>query len=200
MASSDAITLLKNDHREAKRLFREFRATSERAHATRRRILDRIITELTTHAGIEETIFYPQIRNAIPESGDEILESLEEHHVVKLLLRELEGMDPRDERFTPKVTVLMENVEHHIGEEEEELFPQVRGILGRRELQTMGVEMESARAVVPKRPHPRMPNEPPGNIAAAAVAAPVDVVIAGTRVAAERGMRIVRDAIPGRES
>src|SRR5579871_6209585 len=107
-ASRDGIALLREDHATARRLFREFRATGERAHAARRRIVDRIITELSLHAGIEETVFYPRLRIQAPEILDDILESLEEHHVVKLLCAELEKMDPRNERFAAKVQVLIE--------------------------------------------------------------------------------------------
>jgi hemerythrin-like domain-containing protein len=199
MANPDGIALLKADHRAAKQLFRDFRATGDRAYTQRRRIVDKIITELSIHAGIEETVFYPQIREAVPRTEDEVLESLEEHHVVKLVLAELERMDPKDERFTAKVTVLMENVEHHIREEETELFPQVRKVLSRNELLRLGEEMAAAKAIVPKRPHPRSPDEPPGNIAAAALAVPADVVLEGVRNAVQRSGAAVRHAISDRE-
>ena len=81
---------------------------------------------LSKHAAIEEQVFYPEVRRAVSSLGDEVLEALEEHHVVKWTLSELEGMTPEDERFQAKVTVLMENVRHHVREEERDLFPQVR--------------------------------------------------------------------------
>src|SRR5438874_8530155 len=114
MQSTDAIALLKADHRTVKQLFKEFNAAGERAYASRRRIVDKIITELSIHAGIEETVFYPQVRKRVPDSDDEILESLEEHHIVKTTLAELAKMEPKDERYQAKVTVLIESVEHHI--------------------------------------------------------------------------------------
>ncbi|HKR99573.1 MAG TPA: hemerythrin domain-containing protein [Candidatus Dormibacteraeota bacterium] len=147
--AQDAIALLKADHRKVKQLFRDFERAGERAHATQRRLVERITEELVVHAGIEEAVFYPQVRRRIDASEDEVLESLEEHHVVKMMLSELEGMDPKDERFRAKVTVLIENVEHHIGEEERELFPEVRRGFTRAELVQLGGELETARSTVP---------------------------------------------------
>ncbi len=194
MANTDAIALLKSDHRTVKQLFKDFRSSGERAHATRRRIVDRIITELSIHAGIEETVFYPRIRSAIPKAEDDVLESLEEHHIVKTTLSELEKMDPKDERFEAKVTVLIENVEHHVQEEETELFPKVRRALGRSELISLAEELEAAKSIVPTRPHPHAPDEPPGNIAAAAVSTPMDAVLKGVKTAARRGTGIISGA------
>jgi hypothetical protein len=92
------------------------------------------------------------------------LESLEEHHVVKWMLSELEGMDPEDERFDAKVTVLIENVRHHVREEESEYFREVRSELGSRALNELGEAMAKARETAPTRPHPRLSDAPPGNI------------------------------------
>jgi hemerythrin-like domain-containing protein len=191
MAQPDAIAMLKADHRSLKRLFRAFHEAGGRAHARRRDIVDRIISELSVHSGIEETVFYPHIRGAVASAEDEVLESLEEHHLVKLMLSELETLDPRHERFTAKVTVLTEVVGHHIDEEERELFPRVRRLLSRHELMTIGEELAEARAIVPSRPHPNSPDEPPGNVLAAAVTTPLDAVIRGMRRAASRGSRAV---------
>jgi hypothetical protein len=98
-------------------------------------------------------------------------------------------MHPGDERYNAKVTVLMENVRHHILEEEHEFFPQVARTLSRAELEQIGDELEAARAVAPTRPHPRAPDEPPGNIIAAAASAPIDAVLQGTKTAARRLVR-----------
>src|SRR5690349_2792933 len=95
----DAITLLKNDHKTVEALFKRFEKAGDRAHAQKRKIVDQIIEELSVHAAIEEQVFYPVARGAVPETEDIALESLEEHHVVKWVLSELEDMDPKHERF-----------------------------------------------------------------------------------------------------
>ena len=154
----DAITLLKEDHRTVEQLFKRFEQAGDRAHVQKRQIVDRIIEELSVHAAIEEQVFYPVARTTVPDTEDIALESLEEHHVVKWLLEELVAMDPAQERFDAKVTVLIENVRHHVEEEENEFFPMVRKALGRNELADLGETLADAKASAPTRPHPRMPD------------------------------------------
>jgi hemerythrin superfamily protein len=170
----DAISLLTDDHRTVEQLFKRFEKTSDRATVERRRIVDEIIRELSIHAEIEETIFYPAVRESVPPSEEMVLESLEEHHVVKWVLSELDGMPADAERFEAKVTVLIENVRHHVEEEESELFPKVRRALSRTALDEMGEAMARAKTVAPTRPHPRSPDTPPGNIVTGVVAAALD--------------------------
>ena len=122
----DAITLLRADHKTVESLFKRFEATGDGALVERRKIVDQIIEELSKHAAIEEQLFYPVARATVPGTDDIALESLEEHHIVKWVLSELDGMDPNNERFDAKVTVLIENVRHHVKEEEGEFFPKVR--------------------------------------------------------------------------
>ncbi|GAA4203503.1 hemerythrin domain-containing protein [Streptosporangium oxazolinicum] len=148
----DAIVLLKDDHKTVEKLFKEFENAGERAYKKKRDLVDQIIEELTVHAHIEERIFYPAAREGVPETSDHVLESVEEHHVVVWMLSELAGLDPQDERFDAKVTVLIENVRHHVKEEEEEWFPEVREAMGRKRLQEIGEEMEKARAGAPRDP------------------------------------------------
>jgi hemerythrin superfamily protein len=190
-AAQDGIALLREDHRAVKLLFKEFFATGDRAHATRRRIADRIITELSIHAGIEETVLYPRARAVVPKAEGDVLEALEEHHVAKLLCAELQGMNPKDERFAAKMTVLRESVVHHIEEEETDLFPKLRKVFSRDELRTMGEDMRAARRVVPTRPHPEAPDEPPGNIAASAVTRPIDTMVEAVGTVVDRTKRAV---------
>jgi hemerythrin superfamily protein len=170
----DAISLLRNDHRTVEQLFKRFETTSDRATVERRRIVDEIIKELSVHAEIEETVFYPAVRESVPPSEDTVLESLEEHHVVKWVLSELDGMPADAERFEAKVTVLMENVRHHVKEEESDLFPKVRRALTRAALENMGEAMARAKTIAPTRPHPRSPDTPPGNVVSGVVAAALD--------------------------
>jgi hemerythrin superfamily protein len=170
----DAISLLKDDHRAVELLFKRFEKTGDGALPERRRIVDNIIRELSIHAEIEETVFYPAVREAVPQTDDEVLEALEEHHVAKWLLSELDGMAPDHERFEAKVTVLIESVRHHVKEEEDELFPQVRNAMSRKALADMGVALQQAKTVAPTHPHPRSPDTPPGNIVTGVVASALD--------------------------
>ncbi|MFJ9776336.1 hemerythrin domain-containing protein [Kitasatospora sp. NPDC101157] len=148
----DAIVLLKDDHKTVEKLFKEFEKAGDEAHAEKRRIADRVIEELTVHALIEEQVFYPAAREAAPDTGDHVLESVEEHHVVVWMLSELAGMDPEDERFDAKMTVLMENVRHHVEEEEKEWFPQVRKAMGRNRLVELGEQLEEAKKTATRDP------------------------------------------------
>ena len=170
----DAITLLKEDHRTVEGLFRRFERSSNRQTRTAGEVVTRIIEELSRHAAIEEQAFYPAVRKAMPDVEDDILEALEEHHVVKWTLSELDGMQPSDERFEAKVTVLMESVRHHVREEERELFPEVRRAMGRTQLAELGAKMEKLKKTAPSRPHPRTPDTPPGNLVAGAVSGGLD--------------------------
>lgn len=170
----DAISLLRNDHRKVDELFERFERTSDRAVKQRREIVDEIIEELAKHALIEEQFLYPALRDRVPEKEDMVLEALEEHHVAKWLLLELHKLDAQAERFAAKVTVLAENIRHHVKEEERELFKLLKASFTREELDDLGMVMEDAKAVAPTRPHPRAPDTPPGNFVAGALSAILD--------------------------
>ncbi|MFD9420843.1 hemerythrin domain-containing protein [Streptomyces goshikiensis] len=118
----DGIVLLKEDHKTVEKLFKQFEKAGD-AHAEKQKIADKVIEELTTHTCIEQKIFYPAAREAAPDSKAHILESVEEHHVVLWILSELKNLDPADERFDARMTVLIENVRHHVEEEEKEWLP-----------------------------------------------------------------------------
>ncbi|HEY0495748.1 MAG TPA: hemerythrin domain-containing protein [Kutzneria sp.] len=150
--STDAIVLLKEDHKTVERLFKKFEQADDEAFATKRELVDSIIRELTTHAYIEETIFYPEARKAVPETEDHVLESIEEHHVVVWMLSELAKLEPDAENFDAKVTVLIENVRHHVEEEEQDWFPEVRKAMGRKQLQELGARMADAKPDAPSDP------------------------------------------------
>ncbi|WAC55554.1 hemerythrin domain-containing protein [Gordonia sp. SL306] len=150
--STDAIVILKDDHKEIRKLFRDFRSAGPNATKTKRDIVGKIIEALTVHTYIENECMYPAVREAVPDVEDDILESYEEHHVADLLVMELVTMKPEDERFDAKTTVLIENVEHHIEEEESEWFPQVRKALGRKELQRLGGELLELKKTAPRSP------------------------------------------------
>ncbi|WP_148572739.1 hemerythrin domain-containing protein [Nocardioides caldifontis] len=150
--SNDAIVLLRNDHKEILKTFKEFEKAGENATKRKGELVDRMIELLTVHTYIENEVMYPRVRELLPELEDDVLESYEEHHVADVLVVELAAMKPDAERFDAKTTVLIENVRHHIEEEEQEWFPKVREGLGRKTLQEIGEAMEEARKKAPKRP------------------------------------------------
>ncbi|GAC1313074.1 MAG: hypothetical protein NVSMB12_04200 [Acidimicrobiales bacterium] len=191
----DAITLLKADHKTVEHLFKRFEKTGDRAHVEQREIVDRIIEELSIHAAVEEQLFYPVARAAVPETEDITLESLEEHHIVKWVLSELEAMTPSDERFKAKVTVLIENVRHHVEEEETEFFPKVRDELGRSVLTELGDAMVAAKKVAPTHPHPRAPDTPPANAVVGGAAGVADRIGDTVSGLAQGGVSAVGDII-----
>jgi hemerythrin superfamily protein len=138
-------------------------------------VVDEIIKELSVHAAIEEKVFYPAVRDLAKQKGQElVLESLEEHHLVKVMLKELEGMSSDDERYEAKVHVLMENVLHHAKEEEKEMFPQARKVMDAQELRELGRNLEEAKRSAPTRPHPNAPDTPPASLVTSPAAAVMD--------------------------
>jgi hemerythrin superfamily protein len=153
----DAVTLLRNDHRTVEKMFKEFERLHKKggSDAQKQRLVAKIIKELSVHTAIEEEIFYPAVRSEVDGADDTILESLEEHHVAKWVLSELESMGPETERFDAKTTVLIESVRHHVEEEEQELFPEVREAMGRKRLTELAEQMEAAKRKVPKSPQPQ---------------------------------------------
>ena len=133
----DAIELLESQHREVKALFQK----CERANGeAKRQLFEKIADALAVHAAIEEKHFYPATRSARTE--ELLQEAVEEHLSVKRIVADLLEMDPAEAQFDPKIKVLQEQVEHHVEEEEGELFPRVRKLLSEDELFDLGVVME----------------------------------------------------------
>ena len=169
----DAIALLKQDHRFVEDLFKKFEKAGDEAFKVKRKLVDQMIAALSTHAAIEEQLFYPTVR-LLQKLEDDVLEAIEEHGVVKWILSELEKLAPEAERFDAKVAVLMDLVRHHVQEEEQELFPKVRKAIKPADLKTLGMALEKAKKLAPKRPHPRAPDAPPGNLVVGTVAGVLD--------------------------
>jgi len=137
----DAIKLLKADHDKVKKLLAELESTTERGVKTRAELFATIKGELTLHEIVEEEIFYPALK-AHPEAKEIVLEGYEEHAVVDTLMRELEELSVEDETWGPKAKVMKENIEHHIEEEEGEMFEQARQVFDAAELEDLGLRME----------------------------------------------------------
>ena len=137
----DAIALLKADHETVAGIFEKLEDTTERAIKTREEFFTKLKQELDIHAHIEETIFYPVLKKS-DETRDITMEGIQEHHVVKVLLRELDAMGVGSETWTAKLKVLKENVEHHVEEEEEDMFVKAREVLSKNQLEELGAQME----------------------------------------------------------
>jgi hemerythrin-like domain-containing protein len=191
----DAITLLRDDHKTVEQLFKRFEKAGDRAYVEKRQIVDRIIEELSVHASIEEQVFYPVARATVADTEDIALESLEEHHIVKWLLSELADLDPTAERFDAKVTVLIENVRHHVEEEQDDFFPKVREGLSRAELADLGQTMAEAKKSAPTHPHPRAPDTPSGNSVVGTLAGVIDRVQDNISGIAQGGVTAAQDLI-----
>jgi hemerythrin superfamily protein len=161
----NALTLLKQDHQNVEGLFSRFEElASGSGTKAKGDVVQKIVTQLSIHAGIEEQVFYPAVRAAVAEVDPTILESLEEHHALKLLLAEVEKLAPTAERFNAKTTVIIENVRHHVREEEDELFPKVREAMTVQQLEELGEALAKAKEAAPTRPHPLQPDQPPLNV------------------------------------
>ncbi len=138
-SSQDAIDLLTADHKKVQKLFKDFEKLKEKGSASDKKdIVEQVCLELTVHAQIEEEIFYPAVRVAIDDS-DLMDEADVEHQGVKDLITQLESMNPSDDHYDAKVTVLGENVDHHVKEEQDEMFPKAKK--AKIDLQALGEEM-----------------------------------------------------------
>ena len=140
----DAFELLKKDHEKVSDIFEKLDATTERGVKTREELFARLKTELDIHSQIEEQMLYPVLKEA-KETHEITLEAIEEHGVVKQLLAELEELPKDEETWGAKLTVLKENVEHHVEEEEDEMFKDAREVLSSEQLEELGARMQEAK-------------------------------------------------------
>jgi hemerythrin superfamily protein len=134
----NAIELLKEDHKKVSGLFQKVKATKEGEH---QELFVKIKEELDVHTHIEEAIFYPKLKEH-EELEDITLEGIEEHHQAKMFLRELSNLTENDEKFEPKLKVLMEDITHHVQEEEGIMFPKVEKVFDEATLEELGKQME----------------------------------------------------------
>lgn len=134
----DALELIKEDHKRLKKLLKQ---TLDAEGPQREPAMDHLRTELVAHERMEEEVLYPRLRDE-KKAREEVLEGYEEHHVADVILDELLDVPPETELWKAKVKVLKENVEHHMDEEEDELFKKARAVLDRDELERMGERME----------------------------------------------------------
>ena len=141
----DALKLLTADHNRVRGLFAQFKEAEEKDDTpTMDNIATRIIRELEVHTSIEESVFYPKIKEASTEVSDLVAEGFEEHGVVKTLIPEVQAETPGEETWVAKMKVIIENVEHHADEEEKEMFPKVRKAM-KTSLDSLGEQLEKAK-------------------------------------------------------
>jgi hemerythrin superfamily protein len=149
MPKQDAITLLKADHAAVKKLFAQEEKSTKHDGQNKQDTFNQIKAALTVHATVEEEIFYPAVKKARSENvKDEVREAYEEHKQIKTLLAEISGITPADETWDMKVKVLKEDVEHHVKEEEGEMFPDARKFLGEGKLVELGAQLEARKQVL----------------------------------------------------
>ena len=149
VTAPDAITLLKTDHSTVSKLFAEYDKLGDKAHAKKLKLARKICNELKVHAQIEEEIFYPATRAALPKEDDLLDEAQVEHNGAKDLIAQLDAMQPGDELFDAKVTVLGEYIKHHVKEEHEDMFPKVRKT--DLDLKELGMRMAFRKAELSKQ-------------------------------------------------
>jgi hemerythrin superfamily protein len=137
-----ATEMLREDHRKVETLFERFRSTTDPAE--RKRIVDTALKELVVHSALEEEFVYPKLHE---QQRSDINRAEEEHHVVELLIKELDGLDD-DEKLDAKFSVLAENVKHHVKEEESEILPQAERTLN---VQSIGAEMSTRKKELEKK-------------------------------------------------
>ncbi len=169
----DIIGLLKRDHRNVKSLFREFEKRN--GDVQKQKIAERIIEELSLHASIEEQLVYPLLRVRDPKSKDRVLEALEEHHLAKTTLAELDAMSTADERYDAKMTVLAESIRHHIEEEESQVLPRLQRMTTDEERKRLADAVPDLKEIAPNHPHPMAPDSPPGNAIAGLLTKILDI-------------------------
>jgi hemerythrin-like domain-containing protein len=196
----DAIELLKQDHATIQELFRDYQKLGAEAHSQKRRIVAEIIRELSVHAAMEEAALYPYMRAKGEGLAELVVEALEEHKVAKWEMAALERMEPGDERYDAKATVLIDSVRHHIQKEEREMLSKLRAVSTEDELQGLTDALKAARKAAPTHPHPRMPDEPPGNTLVTPVLAAVDRSLDRAADALEKGRDLARSALEGGRS
>jgi hemerythrin superfamily protein len=143
----DAISLLTADHNRVRGLFTRFQAAEEEKDtALMAELAAKILVELEVHTTIEEEIFYPAIQGAEEELKDTVDEGIEEHHVAETLMEEIKGLTPDDDAWVAKMKVLIESVEHHVEEEEKEMFPETRKNVDAATLEDLGFRLEARKA------------------------------------------------------
>jgi hemerythrin superfamily protein len=174
--SPDALALIRSDHATVKALFRRYKGLGDGALKSKTETMERIVTELSVHASVEEQVFYPDVKRRVPGSKRLVDHGLDEHQELKETLARLQRMSPDAPEFDVVMRKVIADVTDHVKEEESELFPKVRKAMSKQELIDMAALMRTTKRAAPTRPHPHAPSTPPGNVLVSAAAAVVDTV------------------------
>lgn len=173
---SDIIEHLSREHREVEQLWSQLQAAHGKGDPLEADLGQRIVTMLSKHDAIELQVLYPGIRDHVP-GGDQLADhALEEHRGVRNLLAEVDGKNPADDAVFTRFTEILENVQHHVNEEESSLFPKLREHCPAEQLHSMGDMLEQAEKMAPTHPHPHTPDSQLGATVAGATAAAMDKV------------------------
>ncbi len=172
--ATDGVQVLVSDHRTIENLFQQYEKADDAGEQTR--IVHQVIHELAVHGEIEELLFYPRLRSALPDGNDVAEEAIHEHVEIKQTLNELDKMSAEDDGFDQRMRELMAEVRHHVEEEETDIFPKIREAMPTEQLQRLGASLQGAKAIVPTRPHPSAPTGPVGKLVASAPVALIDRV------------------------
>jgi hemerythrin superfamily protein len=174
---TNAVAMLKQDHRTVESLFEKWTMIRpEEGSGVKRTLVDDVIRELSIHAAIEEQVFYPAVREALPEGHEVVEHSLQEHQEAKELLAELEWLQPGEPGFEDRVGTLIVDVREHVEQEEGKIFPKLEAAIGEQGLERIGEALEKAKKLAPTRPHPHAPARPPANVVAGTAAGALDRV------------------------
>jgi hypothetical protein len=172
----DVIEILEHDHREVEEMFAELEtlrgASTEEARLRRKTLTEQVTIELVRHSVAEEVIVYPEVEDKV--SAEEVEHAREEHAEAEETLQRLERLDADDPAFDDELATLMEEIRHHIKDEEGEMFAHMRQVIDADELRRLGQRVESFKKVAPTRPHPNLPNQPLARVAAGAPASLFD--------------------------
>lgn len=172
--SRDGIQVLVDDHREVENLFQQYEKSDDTGEQTR--IVHQVIHELAVHGEIEELLFYPRLRAALPDGNSLADEAVHEHLEIKQTLNKLDKMTAEDDGFATLMQSLMAEVRHHVEEEENDIFPKIREAVAADQLDKLGTSLQGAKAIVPTRPHPSAPTGPVGKLATSPPVALIDRV------------------------
>jgi hemerythrin-like domain-containing protein len=147
----NALNYIKNEHDMFKRMLKQLDETTERAEKTREELFTKLKTELVSHEEMEEQVFYPALKEQSKKAKDIVNEGIQEHHVADVLVEELSSLPVSDEEWSAKVSVLKESIEHHIEEEEGEMFGYARKAFSEEELDELGQRMREVKESTKKR-------------------------------------------------
>lgn len=159
----DLVDVLVKDHRAVESAFEEYERGGL-SEQERQGLVDHIITELVRHSVAEEQYLYPTARKSLPD-GDSVADrEIREHAEAEEVMKQLEGMEPSDAEYDGLVRKLIEDIRHHVDDEERDLFPRLRGSCSAEQLRELGSKITKAKEWAPTRPHPSAPDKPPANM------------------------------------